>query len=1112
VAGDLLKGWEPEVEEWKEWFDRGNELLELGRFEDAISSFDRVIQLEPKDYETWCNRGFALGNLGRDDEAIYSYKQATKIKPNDDATWLYLSYFLKGIGRYAEALDSLDRLIELKPDCHLNWNTRGIVLDNLGRYEDALNSYDRSIQLESQDFQAWFNRSFSLHNLGRHEEVVTSSDRVLELQPDCYQAYDRKGFALAELGRYEEALLNFDLVVQIQPFYYYGWYYRGMVLVQLNRYKEAITNLNRAIEIDAGDDRAWFKKGMVLGELGRYEEAISCLDRSIEIQPDDLETWFVRGVTLRGIDRNEEAVASFERVTEINPNFYEAWCERGIALLNLGRNEDAITSFNRVIEIKPDFHEAYFGKGLALKLIGKYKEAIANYDRAIAIKPDYYEAWSNRGSALEAISKYKEAIASYNRAIEINPDFHLVWYNRGMSLEHLGKYNEAIPNFERAIQLKADDYQSLFRLGVALDNLGWYKEAFAVLKLAIEVKPDFSDIWCSLGVVLENLGQYKEAIASYEQSIKLKPDDLYQVWANRGVAYGKLKGYQSQINAYYQAFQDIEYDTHPNHWGFLYRDIGRRHYLEGKSDRENSENYYNLAIESYHQVLKMPACKEFPKLWLDITIDISKVHLAKEDVDTALDYHNKAFDIFRDLLNDRPTFEAKKYLQLEYYELRRFDVAYFIVKNDFIRALEVAELDKNNCLTWMLSSLEEDTISPKYAEMRQLINRSSKATEQTGIIYWHYSSDNLTTFILTAADPQPLAWKSHTATPTKQLKEWIEEWDKQYRNYGSKKDEVGKEDRSHHPWRKNLPDALARLRQILEIDKICAQLPATLTHLILIPHSDLHRFPLHTFFLTSAKLPNLQGCTYLPSIQIGLNLQKRSAPTRSYTPLLSVEDPETYQAAMPFARIESAIVRSLFQPHTHIDSASASLEAIENALRQPHASFHFTGHAAYNSRAPEASALALTDEPLTAKRISQLDLSSYNLITLAACETAITGREKIDTEYVGLTSAFLQAGAANILSTLWQVDEIANAWFTIYFYQQLLAGKPPAVALNITQRWLQTVTWQALAGWLTQFTAIETIEDYVKEIFKEEGKIGLDRSTKYSHPYYWAAFTLTGQG
>jgi CHAT domain-containing protein len=347
-------------------------------------------------------------------------------------------------------------------------------------------------------------------------------------------------------------------------------------------------------------------------------------------------------------------------------------------------------------------------------------------------------------------------------------------------------------------------------------------------------------------------------------------------------------------------------------------------------------------------------------------------------------------------------------------------------------------------------------------------------------VYWHLSPDNLTTFILTTTQPQPqpLVWNiDNRALQAQQLKAWIKTWDTQYADYRDKKSPKTQprpngeatDTKADLPWRTNLTAHLIQLKQILDIDNICQQLPANLTNLILIPHGDLHRFPLHILFLIAQK-SQIRGCTYLPSIQIGLNLRDRSS--QSYTPLLSVEDPKIEgEEPMKFAPIESAIVRHLLPSHndnTYIDSVSADLKTIETALSKPHASFHFTGHAAYNSRSPEASALALTDEPLTAKQISQLDLSSYNLITLAACETAITGRANINTEYIGLTSAFLQAGAANILSTLWQVDEISNAWFTIYFHQQLLAGHSPAIALTRTQIWLKTVTWQNLADWLLE--------------------------------------------
>jgi CHAT domain-containing protein/tetratricopeptide (TPR) repeat protein len=790
---------------------------------------------------------------------------------------------------------------------------------------------------------------------------------------------------------------------------------------------------------------------------------------------------------------------------------YEDWFSHSVMLGKSRQFEKAIFSFDRAIDIKPNAHEAWGFRGDCLKELGSYEEAISSCDRAINISPDNYKAWYNRGVSLGNLGQFEEALNSHSRAITINPDYDKAWFNLGFTLDILGRYEEAIVSYDRAI----------------------------------EINPEYDKAWSNQGVALSKLKKYKEAIASFDESIKIKPD-VYESWFSRGCAVCNLDGYQEERNNYHQALQYIHAQTHAKGWGFLQHQIGNTHYDEGISQLFNHQcdpqPYYDRALIHYHNALTTLTREEFPKLRLDTLLDTTKAYRAQHNTPAAHHYKTEAFDILRDLLNAQPP-EGKKRLQIEYHSLQQLDVDLFIANGDNINALVAAELQKNNRLTWLLSAFTETTISPSYVKMRQLLGIKSASTtlnirgldraitlplaknSPTGIIYWHLSPDNLTTFILTANDSQPLVWESDRRQQAQQLAKWIDEWDTQYRDYGSKNGskkstvtqpspngEVIEDEKGHHPWRKKLPDYLTQLQQILEIDKICAQLPTTLTHLILIPHGDLHRFPLHTLFLTSANLPNLRSCTYLPSIQIGLNLQQRSNPNRSYTPLLSVEDPETHQAEMPFAQIESTIVRHLLQPNTHINSKSADLATVENALRQPHASFHFTGHAAYNSRAPETSALALTDELLTAKRISQLDLSSYNLITLAACETAITGRENINTEYVGLTSAFLQAGAANILSTLWQVDEIANAWFTIYFYQQLLSGKSPAEALAITQRWLQTVTWQELIDWLAQFSSLEVVEDYVdEEILKKEGKIGLDRTTKYSHPYYWAAFTLTGQ-
>jgi len=62
---------------------RSISLGNLGRYEEAISSFDRAIQIKSDKDQSWNNRGVALANLGRYEEAISSFDRTLQIKPDD---------------------------------------------------------------------------------------------------------------------------------------------------------------------------------------------------------------------------------------------------------------------------------------------------------------------------------------------------------------------------------------------------------------------------------------------------------------------------------------------------------------------------------------------------------------------------------------------------------------------------------------------------------------------------------------------------------------------------------------------------------------------------------------------------------------------------------------------------------------------------------------------------------------------------------------------------------------------------------------------------------------------------------------------------------------------
>jgi CHAT domain-containing protein len=118
---------------------------------------------------------------------------------------------------------------------------------------------------------------------------------------------------------------------------------------------------------------------------------------------------------------------------------------------------------------------------------------------------------------------------------------------------------------------------------------------------------------------------------------------------------------------------------------------------------------------------------------------------------------------------------------------------------------------------------------------------------------------------------------------------------------------------------------------------------------------------------------------------------------------------------------------------------------------------HFAGHgiaAQGNTEAALLTARANGETSLlTAHDIAASDLSHVQLVVLSACETA---REEDTGQRESLARAFLAAGAANVVGTLWRIEDADAAEFFPRLHQHLAEGRTPADALRATQLdWLR---------------------------------------------------------
>ncbi len=147
------------------------------------------------------------------------------------------------------------------------------------------------------------------------------------------------------------------------------------------------------------------------------------------------------------------------------------------------------------------------------------------------------------------------------------------------------------------------------------------------------------------------------------------------------------------------------------------------------------------------------------------------------------------------------------------------------------------------------------------------------------------------------------------------------------------------------------------------------------------------------------------------------------------------------------------------------------LEATAAVLRQDGAGagiIHLACHGMFRPDNATFSALRLSDGWFTAGDAASLDVRGA-LVTLSACET---GRQQaVGGEAVGLPQAFLAAGAAAVVTSLWMADDRSTGGQMHDFYGHLRRGLTPTGALRQAQ---------------------------------------LDSARRDPHPYYWAPFTVTG--
>ena len=229
--------------------------------------------------------------------------------------------------------------------------------------------------------------------------------------------------------------------------------------------------------------------------------------------------------------------------------------------------------------------------------------------------------------------------------------------------------------------------------------------------------------------------------------------------------------------------------------------------------------------------------------------------------------------------------------------------------------------------------------------------------------------------------------------------------------------------------------------------------------------------------------------------------------------LLAVDNPD---GSLVFSRQEVEAVRSYFP--TERANVLQGVAATRHAVLDQFPNFpiyHFSTHGWAGWSEPlEGGLLMAGGSTLTLADLLDLRLEGARLAVLSACETGIPGT-KLPDEVVSLPTGLVQAGVAGVVASLWAVNDLSTAMLMERFYRLWRQdGLTPAEALCEAQCWLRDSTNRekaeyfkrdvpALAG--VRMPAEVAADLYVDRMLRQNPD-GRD----FAHPFWWAAFSLTG--
>jgi len=410
------------------------------QWEQAAASFQKAIELQPRDAGLRVELGVALAKSGRLTDAIASYEAALKIAPRNLQAELGLAAAYRAVHNYDETRRTLERAHREHPDKATPLAALGDLELELQTYDAAIGHLKAAVALDPSDTKTRNFLAAAYKARGDQENALAQLARVLARDPNDALAYFLRAQIYSDRNDDAHALPDAERALALQPQNPSARIVLAKILARIpenahaaeitTRCARAVAVLEPLLATKSGDSETLFLLSRAYRCAGQEEQAQKTLAAFEAASQNDRSTKQQQLEAKHLVDQAEElamkndfpaALDLLQQSIAKDPTFSPAYSLLAKLNYSAGNIAKAGEAIAQALALAPNVPDFLYVQGKIFEKEGKLDEALAVFQRTTLVNPKESDAYFEMGVIYQQRNDRARALAAYRKAAELSP-------------------------------------------------------------------------------------------------------------------------------------------------------------------------------------------------------------------------------------------------------------------------------------------------------------------------------------------------------------------------------------------------------------------------------------------------------------------------------------------------------------------------------------------------------------------------------------------------------------------------------------------------------------------------------------------------------------------